>query len=139
MPLIINPLNESQSPTFKEEVKGFMLFYAGVVLTQETPIVYPNAGYKAYNKRVAFANLVKNNPNLYVDSAAFYVAQLEVGMQTNLINTGQSLFRYFWDNNPTGRYILESEASIANYNHVGTTSGRSIWDVLAGVNQSDLI
>jgi hypothetical protein len=139
MPLIINPLIDSQSISFKEDVKGFLLYYAGYILSNEVPIVYPNAGYKAYNKRMAFANLVKNNPALYVDSASFYVAQLEPSMNVVVLNAGQTLFRHFWDSNPTGKPIFECEATIAQYNHVGVTSGRSIWDVLSGVNQSDLI
>ena len=139
MPLITNPLNDSVSINFKEDVKGYMLYYAGYILSNETPIVYPNAGYKAYNKRMAFANLVKSNPNLYVDTASFYVAQLEPSMLANVTNMGQSLYRYFFDSNPSGRPILEMEATISGFNHVGQTSGRSIWDVLAGVNQTDLI
>lgn len=139
MPLVTNPNLQSDSSSFKSDVEEALRQYAGLVLSTETPIIAPSAGYKAYNKRVAFAEKAKLNPALYADQAADYISELDSNMINTVLNAGQILYRWFWDSNPTGRNIFELEKSVANYNHVGTTSGKSIFDVLASVNQSDLI
>lgn len=139
MALVLNPNLQSDSTSFQEDVKESLRSYAGLVLSTETPILAPNPGFKAYNKRVAFAEKAKLNPELYTEQAASFISELDSSMINNVINANQILYRWFLDANPSGRNIFECEKTISTYNHVGTTSGRSIFDVLASVNQSDLI
>jgi hypothetical protein len=139
MPQIIDAHASAKNPLVIEAAKGALQAFAATVLV-ETAIVAPTPGYKAYNKRVAFAALAIHNPALYAEQAAVYVEQVSNGSVAEAQATNVPLFNYLQGQNPSTFNFFEVDATQrASLNNVGRTSGNSIFDVLAGVNAGDLL
>jgi len=72
----INPISVSKSPILQIAVKQCMIEYAIQIMTLEEPILSPDLGYKAYDKRMALAKLVVQNPDMYVEMDSRLVATI---------------------------------------------------------------
>jgi hypothetical protein len=139
MPQIIDAHASAKNPIIIEAVIGALQTYAATVLNEQ-PIVFPNPGYEAYNKRVAFAALAVHNPQAYAEQAAVYIEQVTNGLIAESQNNSVQPYNYIIEQNPSGKSLFEADANQrATVSSVGRTSGNSIFDVLAGVNQSDLV
>jgi hypothetical protein len=139
MPQIIHAAASAHNPNIIQVAKDNLQVFAATVLV-EAAIVAPTAGYKAYNKRVAFANLALHNPAPYAYQAAVLIEQISNGSVQEAQNSNALLYNYILQDNPSGKPLFEADANQrSNISHVGRTAGTSIFDVLAGVNQLDLI
>lgn len=140
MPLILNPQTGSNDPELLSAVAGILRYAAARVL-QEPAIVSPNTGFKAYKKRVDFAGLLVHNAEQFAPQAAVLINIIESqGVVYAAANANVVLYRYLQSDNPGSAIITDMDATqVASYSNVGSTSGKSIFDVLAGVNQSDII
>lgn len=140
MPTIIDAASSAKNPIIIQAVTDNLQQYAAQALGNEAPIVAPNAGYKAYNKRMAFAKLATLNPEQYGSDAAVFIEQITNGLIIEARNNNVPEYNYILEQNPSGKSLMEADATQrANISHVGQTSGRSVFDVLAGVTQADLI
>ena len=102
------------------------------VQVSETPILYPNAGYKAYQKRTELAAKVIANPLEYGKRAAVLAEIAYANIVWDVeVNQNQRLQRYLVDNN-FGEWGYEFGGGASP-----TSIGKQIWDALAGVNQGD--
>lgn len=136
MPSIQNPFSLANSENFKNAVKGALFQYAGNVLRNEAPIVSPNTGYKAYDKRMAFAAKVIQNPDLYATQAAALVALTD---SLNEIDEHAN-FRWMYQDNGSGGNVMNWRGEVADQSVGDTYNGTlTIFDALSGVNKGDLI
>lgn len=142
MPTIQNPNFQSDNSSFKNDVEQILRQYSAYYILNESPIQAPSAGYKAYDKKIAFAQKAQSNPELYTDVAADLISALDSTMVSQTFSGSgvQDFFRFLYSDNPTGRNILEAQVGVASgYNHVGTQSSKSIFEALAKVTQLDYI
>jgi hypothetical protein len=137
MPSTPNWIALSRNPVFKEAVKCELVRFSSEVLNQETPIISPNAGYKMYLKRMDFAARAVANPELYAEQVGRLVALCQPDVELNDWN-GQTPQDWMTSNN-TGQSVMTFEALRFNQSPVANTSGRQIFDNVAGVNQEDLL
>lgn len=105
MPTILTPQSQVGDLYFQNAVSDLLQTFCSQLLLTDTPVLSPTAGYKAYQKRMAFAKKASKNPKAY---------------------------------NPAGANLLENEANIG-YNAVSVTSGRSIFEALAGITAEDYL
>ena len=132
MPYLTNATEVAQNPELVSSCATALLDMAYRVQVNETPILYPNAGYKVYQKRTELATKVIANPMEYGKRAAVLaeIAYPNIVWDVN-VNAGQDLHRYLIDNKfAEWDYTFASGAS-------PTSVGKQIWDALAGVNQGD--
>lgn len=132
MPYFSNATEVAQNPQLISACGTALLDQAYRVQVNETPILYPNTGYKAYQKRTELAAKVIANPLEYGKRAAPLV---EIAYPNILFeieaNQNQRLHRYLLDN----RFAEWSYEFASGPN--SASIGRQIWDALAGVNQGD--
>ena len=132
MPYLSNAVETAQNPKLISACATALLDTAYRVQVNESPVLYPNSGYKAYQKRTDLASKVIANPLEYGKRAA----SLAEITYPNIVfevegNQGQQLHRFLLDNR-FGEWRYEFAAG-ANPDSIG----RQIWDALAGVNQGD--
>jgi hypothetical protein len=133
----------AKSPIFLNSVKAAMVSYATTVQKNFTPVVSPTPGYKAYDKQVAFARQAIQNPDLYVEAAARLILTNEPNIE--FITT--DIITYLINGNSSGRNVFEcivyrGDSPVNGWEQGYPASGSpgdTIWDALAGVNQSDFI
>ena len=139
MPFIQNPQNNVGSEELLAACKGILSYYSALV-KQEAAVVSPNAGYKAYRKRVHLANIIHDNLDKYAVELAYHLGVISPTLIMDAQLNGIALYNYLLSDNPASRVALEMRAGdVANWNHVGNTSGDSIWDALANVNDEDML
>jgi hypothetical protein len=137
---VSNVTTLAKDPTLLAAITAHIAEYADSVLGVETPIVSPNAGYKAYNKRVALAVNVNNAPELYASKFAVDFVTIGNDIVLEAQNNNIPLLNYLRDGNPMAKPACEADSTTgSSWQHVGQISGRSVWDSVAGVNQADLI
>jgi hypothetical protein len=139
MPQIPNPQTVANSLDLQQAVQYAMLSYAAQILKDESPIVAPNQGYQMYAKRMSLANQVVQT--FSADSIAPWAkrgATIVAMIQPDVVLNEQATFRYMLQDNPTGRNCMESGFDLFQWNVQSNTSGRQMWDTLAGVTQLDL-
>ncbi len=137
MPLILNPSTQASAPDFRNAVKSHLVTYSATVLTTDPFVASPTPGYLAYQKRQAFANKAIQNPDTYLEQACVLLSNLDSVMLTQTLQSyTNELFRFIGSDNPVGRHLFECDPAIG-YSHVGITSGKSIFEVLAGISQLD--
>ena len=143
MPTItINPISVSKSPILQIAVKQCMIEFATNIMIHEMPVVSPNEGYKAYDKRMALAKQVIQNPDLYVEMATRLVATIypaiEYNNQANICTATRAVL--VSDNNK-GDNFMKFQVIYNDYDNTGGTVGEigtQLWDSLAGLIASDL-
>ena len=135
MPQITNPQSISKSTAVQSIVRSALLHYSTVVLNNQTPILSPNTGWKASQKRIQLAQNILSNVESYVEKAALFLGMIDPNIEVN----DSVRFRYLIDENPSNRHFCECTVSFGSWEHVGESSGKSIWDNLAGVTQTDLL
>lgn len=132
----LSPISASKSPILQIAVKQCMIQYAIQIMTLEEPILSPDLGYKAYDKRMALAKLVVQNPDMYVEMASRLVATIYP-----LVETLEELDSYLTTGNGTGNFmslkVIYSGSPTEPSLEVGLI-GFQLWDALAGVIASDL-
>lgn len=142
MPLILDPQNQIEIPEFKSGVRSLLVTFSSQLLLSDTPVLSPTAGYKAYQKRMAFAKKAKANPDAFLNEACILISNIDSVMVSNTVlnqnSTGVPLYRFLLSDNPSERNLLENHADIG-YNPVGVTSNRSIFEALAGITQEDYL
>lgn len=116
-------------------IKWAAQVYASKVLAQETAISSPSAGYSAYDKRVKLAR------EWHLDADAF--AQRALGLflyvQDTFLTNGD-LYNWILTAGGSGFNAFQADIlTTGSFSDAGTTSGTSIWDVLAGVSKKDLL
>lgn len=134
MPTLSNPTGISKMESLKSAIKGVILVYAAKVLADETAITTGNPGNSAYKKRVLLARQVISNPDAWLEKFSVYVGVIDPTIETD----NNCNYRYLLSDNPTSRNFCEVEVSPATWSNAGTTSGKQMWDVIAGVSQEDL-
>lgn len=138
MPASINPTSRAESKAMIAGSEAYLRHYAAKVL-QEAPITSPAVGYKAYDKRIAFAERCIQAPEKEAQAAAFLFSKCDSNLEQDAQANGISIF-YFLTGATQGFELADADASLINqWSNVGTTSGKSVWDALSEVNQSDLI
>jgi len=139
MPTILTPQSQAGDLDFQNAVSDLLQTFCSQLLLNDSPVLSPTAGYKAYQKRMAFAKKASKNPKAYVQQACTLISFLDSVMLSQTVqNQGVPLFRFLFSDNPAGANLLECEATIG-YNSVGVTSGRSIFEGLAGITQEDYL
>lgn len=135
--VIINPISVSKSPILQIAVKQCMIEFATNIMIHEMPVVSPNEGYKAYDKRMALAKQVIQNPDLYVEMATRLVATIYPAIEYN----GEATRAVLVSDNSKGDNFMKFQVIYNDYEHTGGTVGEigsQLWDSLAGVIASDL-
>lgn len=135
MPSIPSPEGLSKSPLLQIAVKGALVEFAQNVLKNETPIVSPDPGYKAYEKRMALAAEIILAPDLYKEAGARLVAACQPDIEIN----EQATYRYLIQDNPSNRNVFENEFSNAGGFQGSVAIDRQMFSQLAGVDLSDFI
>ena len=138
MPTItINPISVSKSPILQIAVKQCMIEFATNIMIHEMPVVSPNEGYKAYDKRMALAKQVIQNPDLYVEMATRLVATIYPAIEYN----DQATRAFLVSENSIAENFMKFKVIYNDYENTGGTLGEigfQLWDSLAGVIASDL-
>ena len=138
MPTItINPISVSKSPILQLAVKQCMIEFATNIMINEVPILSPNEGYKAYDKRMALAKQVIQNPDLYVEMATRLVATIYPAIEYN----DQATRAFLVSENSKAENFMKFKVIYNDYENTGGTLGEigsQLWDSLAGVIASDV-
>ena len=135
--VIINPISVSKSPILQIAVKQCMIEFATNIMINEVPILSPNEGYKAYDKRMALAKQVIQNPDLYVEMATRLVATIYPAIEYN----NQATRSVLVSDNSKGDNFMKFQVIYNDYDNTGGTVGEigtQLWDSLAGVIASDV-
>jgi hypothetical protein len=138
MPANINPISISKSPIVQLAVKQCMIEWSTDILINETPIVSPNSGYKAYDKRMNLAKQVIQNPDMYVEIASRLVATIYPSIECD----GNANHRFLVSGNGKGLNFMRFQVIYDDFNENGGTPGeigQQLWDSLAGVTAADLL
>ena len=133
----INPISVSKSPILQIAVKQCMIEFATNIMINEVPILSPNEGYKAYDKRMALAKQVIQNPDLYVEMATRLVATIYPAIEYN----NQATRSVLVSDNSKGDNFMKFQVIYNDYDNTGGTVGEigtQLWDSLAGVIASDV-
>ena len=132
MPQLTNITEVATNPQLISACATALVEMSYRVQVSETPILYPNAGYKAYQKRTELAAKVIANPLEYGKRAAVLAEIAYANIVWDVeVNQNQRLQRYLVDNRfGEWSYEFGGGASPASV-------GKQIWDALAGVNQGD--
>ena len=138
MPTItINPISVSKSPILQLAVKQCMIEFATNIMINEVPILSPNEGYKAYDKRMALAKQVIQNPDLYVEMTTRLVATIYPAIEYN----DQATRAFLVSENSKAENFMKFKVIYNDYENTGGTLGEigsQLWDSLAGVIASDV-
>lgn len=138
-PIYINPISISKSPTLQIAVKQCMIEFAVNILKTETPILSPDPGYKAYDKRMLLAKQVIQNPDMYVEMATRLVATIFPLVE--IIN-GSYLYLYLTSQNPVGKnfmsFIVQFSGDPSDPTLEEGLIGSQLWDALSEVYVSDI-
>ena len=135
--VIINPISVSKSPILQLAVKQCMIEFATNIMINEVPILSPNEGYKAYDKRMALAKQVIQNPDLYVEMTTRLVATIYPAIEYN----DQATRAFLVSENSIAENFMKFKVIYNDYENTGGTLGEigtQLWDSLAGVIASDL-
>lgn len=141
MATFLNPAALSTNPELRAGVSAHLTFYASSALANEAPIIPQSTGYKAYAKRMDLARRIIADVSPFVDTATRLAIQVGNDVYTDaVINSSVGVYRYLLDTNPSGKPFAEMDPSqLSAWTPVGTTSGKSVFDVLAGVSQLDWV
>jgi len=134
MPSVINPISVSKSPILQIAVKQCMIEFATNIMINEEPVLSPTAGYKAYDKRMALAKQVVQNPDLYVEMASRLVATIYPSIECD----GNANHAFL----STRTNFMIFQVIYDDFNTTGGTPGeigQQLWDSLAGVTAADLL
>ena len=136
---MVNLFSSAKSPILQNSVKTAMVAYATFVQKTFTPVVSPNSGYKAYDKQMALAKQVIQNPDLYTEAASRLILTNEPDIE---FRSGD-VIGYLFKDNPTSTNVFGCIAYNENNPGAGwsisSSPGDTIWDALAGVNQGDYV
>lgn len=135
MPFLPNAVNEAKHPELIQGAAYAAVAFVGQVLVNEAPVVFPNAGYKAYQKRTELAKRIVANPEEYGRQAAVYAATLRPNVVWDIQVNNEQIGRHLIDN----RFMESDYTNIAGGFGGGAPIGRQVFDALAGVNASDLL
>jgi hypothetical protein len=140
MPASNNPTETINNPLLLATAASTLRAYAAHALANEPPVSSPNAGYKAYSKRMNFARQSMANAEYYAPQAAFLLEKISNGVSNAARDANISMYLYITEQNGSGNSLFDCDADqVNNIANVGATSGKSVFDILAGVDQSDLI
>jgi hypothetical protein len=139
MPIPISPASRAASVTLQLGVATYLQHYATKVLGYEAAIVAPNAGYRAYDKRVAFAERCISGAEKYAMAASLMFCKCDPDLEQNAQGNGVSVFQLLTGSSQGFELAQADPTQLFSWTDMTQTSGKSIWDALAGVNQSDLI
>jgi hypothetical protein len=114
--------------------ESVLVDFATTILISENPIVYPNAGYRAYQKRMLTAAKVKKNSVYFGKQMADLVCRAIPNFMQERVNNNEIIFNYLWNNRAC-------EWDVTNiYNGANPTGiGRQLFDSLSDVDASDLL
>ena len=135
----INPISVSKSPILQVAVKQCMIEFAISIQQNEVPVVSPNPGYKAYEKRMSLAKQVIQNPDMYVEMATRLVATIYPLVE--LVDNA-NLYLYLSSENTTRKNFMSLRVQFSgdptSPNLEVGEIGFQLWDTLSGVNLSDI-
>jgi len=131
----INPISVSKSPILQLAVKQCMIEFAVEILKSETPVLSPTSGYKAYDKRMALAKQVIQNPDLYVEMSSRLVATIYPTIESD--NNATSYYLTVGSGINFMKYVVSYDAP-NNSGFVEGTIGQQLWDAIAGVTAADI-
>ena len=117
-----------------EACEALAVSYAGTILATEAP--FQNGGgtnYDAYNKRMALAKEAIDTKGKTLGTR---MAVLVATIDASIIANQQANFDYLFNNNYCEQPVAQSGGLTGV---VPNTSGTQLWNILAGVNQLDLV
>lgn len=137
MPTLTNPNAWGESLILRDACEWVIRSYAIQVLDEAPFTIWSLTPELTYQKRQIFAKKAIENPKLYTDILADMVEYLEPNFVFNRTNSWQDIYRYLISDNPAGRNVMEMKYEQANWNHVGSQSGQSLFDKMSGVSGQD--
>lgn len=132
MPYISNAAAAAKNDNLISACATALLGMAYQVQVNESPVAYPTAGYKVYQKRVELAKGVIANPMEYGKRAAVLAEMI----YPNIVKDVEENL-----NTPLHRYLIDNNFGMWDYTYAtfatNASVGKQVWDALAGVNQGD--
>lgn len=137
MPLVLTPSSHYSSPIVSIQLQDYLVAYAGQVHS-EPYWTTPTGDDTPYKKRQLLAkSILAGNKQWFISFANLLGSMVNQELDNFAQNQGQpNLYRWLLDNR-----ALELEYNFGNFgglNQVGTQSGNSIFDKLAGIDQLDM-
>lgn len=129
-----NNISVAKDAGLIEACEALAVSYAGIILSTETP--FQNVGasnYDAYNKRMALAKEAIDTKGKTLGTR---LAVLVITIDASIVAGGQANFDYLFTNNYCEQPVTQGGGLTGI---VPNTSGLQLWNILAGVNQLDLI
>lgn len=116
------------------DIKGAMLKYAKLIVTNEPPATKP----LAYAKRMKLAR------EFHLDADAYAQRALELFLGMNLdilVAANGDLYAYIGEGGGSGFNLFQAQVALqsSSYQNASYDTGLSVWDFLAGVNQGDIV